>query len=42
MAQLDYRMPPVIAQLHQLKFDYASGEGIDFEPYHDFLSAAET
>ncbi len=31
-------LPPVLAKLHELEFDYADGEGIDFEPYEEFLS----
>lgn len=27
--------PPLLAQLHKLPFDYADGEGIDFEPYSE-------
>jgi hypothetical protein len=34
--------PPMIAELHKLDFDYANGEGIDFEPYSSFLSPEET
>jgi hypothetical protein len=35
-------LPPRLAQLHKLKFDYADGNGIDFEPYPAFLSEEET
>ena len=35
-------MPKLMRELHQLEFDYADGQGIDFEPYHDFLSPEET
>ncbi|QLI83289.1 SMI1/KNR4 family protein [Chitinibacter fontanus] len=34
--------PQILRDLHKLEFDYADGEGIDFEPYDDFLSVAET
>jgi hypothetical protein len=33
--------PPLIAELHKLDFDYADGEGIDFEPYTSFLPTEE-
>jgi hypothetical protein len=35
-------MPDVLSALHQLEFDYRDGEGIDFEPFAEFLSEAET
>jgi hypothetical protein len=35
-------LPTTLAELHALPFDYRGGEGIDFEPYDHFLSAAET
>ena len=35
-------MPDVLRHLHEREFDYAEGEGIDFEPYSDFLSAEDT
>jgi hypothetical protein len=31
-----------LRELHRLEFDYAEGDGIDFEPYEKFLSSAET
>jgi len=34
--------PPLLQQLGQLDFDYADGEGYDFEPFPDFLSESET
>jgi hypothetical protein len=34
--------PTLLKQLHELEFDYADGEGYDFEPYDQFLSATET
>jgi hypothetical protein len=40
--QSDHDMPVVLRQLHQLEFDYADGEGIDFEPFPAFLSGEET
>ena len=38
----DTMFPPLLTQLHALPFDYADGDGIDFEPYEAFLSARET
>ncbi len=35
-------MPELLRALLALQFDYAGGEGIDFEPYDAFLSEAET
>ena len=35
-------MPEVMRNLHEKKFDYADGEGIDFEPYSEFLPRDET
>ncbi|HFX7636876.1 TPA: SMI1/KNR4 family protein, partial [Acinetobacter baumannii] len=32
------QFPDLLKKLHQLDFDYADGDGIDFEPYQDFLS----
>jgi hypothetical protein len=29
-------------QLHEIDFDYADGEGYEFEPYTEFLSESET
>ncbi|WP_394846273.1 hypothetical protein LZC95_02265 [Pendulispora brunnea] len=34
--------PTVLKSLHELKFDYARGKGIDFEPFEEFLSPIET
>ena len=42
MQKLDRAMPAVMKELHRLEFDYADGEGIDFEPYEEFLSEEET
>lgn len=33
--------PPLIAELHKLEFDYADGQGIDFEPFSSFLPSEE-
>ena len=35
-------LPATLEALHRLKFDYAGGEGIDFEPYSEFLSPEKT
>lgn len=37
-----YQFPPLLTQLHQLEFDYEDGNGIDFEPYENFLLEQET
>jgi hypothetical protein len=42
MRQLPREMPGVMIELHQMKFDYADGYGMDFEPYTEFLSEEET
>lgn len=34
--------PLLLTQLHQLEFDYADGDGIDFEPYQHFMSIDDT
>jgi len=34
-------LPPPLADLNALPYDYASGEGIDFEPYPEFQDAEE-
>lgn len=35
-------MPTIMKELHRINFDYADGDGIDFEPYSEFLSEEET
>ena len=35
-------LPDVLQELHRLEFDYTDGDGIDFEPAGQFLSADET
>jgi hypothetical protein len=35
-------MPKLLKRLHKLEFDFAEGDGIDFEPYDDFYSPEET
>ena len=42
MAPWNTAFPELLTKLHQLEFDYADGDGIDFEPYSSFLSADET
>lgn len=33
--------PDLLNKLHQLDFDYADGDGIDFEPYQNFMPQHE-
>jgi hypothetical protein len=42
MEPLDRSMPPVLRDLNRMEFDYADGDGIDFEPYDEFLSEVDT
>lgn len=42
MQRLDNAMPSVMKELHRLDFDYADGNGMDFEPYMEFLTEEET
>lgn len=35
------QFPDLLKKLHQLDFDYADGNGIDFEPYQNFISPRE-
>lgn len=42
MPKPDQTLPPQLASLNKLDFDYADGDGIDFEPYPEFLSTEET
>jgi hypothetical protein len=42
MSHWNTELPHPLNELHELEFDYADGEGIDFEPYSAFLSADET
>jgi len=37
----DQTLPALLAELHQLDFEYDDGEGMDFEPYDQFFPAAE-
>ncbi|MEU2599067.1 SMI1/KNR4 family protein [Streptomyces hirsutus] len=38
----DHRLPPALADVARVGFDYDDGNGIDFEPYEAFCSAEET
>ena len=42
MNDWDTTFPEPLRRLHELEFDYADGDGIDFEPYHSFMSAGDT
>ena len=42
MTQFDQTLPELLARLNALDYDYADGDGIDFESYAEFLSAEET
>jgi hypothetical protein len=42
MMRPDQTFPEPLAKLCKLDFDYADGDGIDFEPYSEFLSEEET
>jgi hypothetical protein len=37
-----YLLPALVSQASQLPYEYADGEGIDFEPYDAFLAVEET
>lgn len=41
MADFEQTFPLLLNELLQLEFDYADGEGIDFEPNEEFQPAAE-
>ncbi|WGD41484.1 SMI1/KNR4 family protein [Streptomyces cathayae] len=38
----DRCLPPALADVARAEFDYADGDGIDFDPYDVFYSAEET
>ncbi|WP_053648942.1 MULTISPECIES: hypothetical protein [unclassified Streptomyces] len=38
----DLRFPPALAAALAVRFEYAGGDGVDFEPFPAFLSADET
>ncbi len=42
MPQPDQAFPAPLARLNKLDYDYTDGDGIDFEPYSEFVSAEET
>ena len=42
MSAWDTSLPAVMSELHRLPFDYANGDGIDFEPFERLLPSAET
>ncbi len=42
MNSWDTTFPPLLDKLNQLEYDFAEGEGIDFEPFASFLSSADT
>ncbi|MES2707380.1 MAG: SMI1/KNR4 family protein [Verrucomicrobiota bacterium] len=42
MSKPDQAFPARLASLNGPEYDYADGDGIDFEPYTEFLSAEET
>jgi hypothetical protein len=41
MTNFSRELPPVLKELNALEYDYADGEGMDFEPYEEFQSAEE-
>jgi hypothetical protein len=38
----EFSMPEALIEVYQGGFDYRNGAGVDFEPYPQFLTAAET
>jgi len=42
MQEPEQIFPELLVKLNKLDFDYADGDGIDFEPYAEFLSVEET
>ena len=38
----DTSLPHLLSEFHRLEFDYADGEGIDYEPFSAFLPPDET
>ena len=42
MQHSDRIMPKVLRELLELEFDYADGNGMDFEPYSESLSEEDT
>jgi hypothetical protein len=41
MSVFETDFPPLLADLHKLRFDYAGDKAIDFEPYKEFRSASQ-
>jgi hypothetical protein len=41
MSEFETAFPLLLAELHKVPFEYAGGEGIDFEPYEEFQSTTE-
>lgn len=41
MTDFDRTLPPALAALHRLEFDYADGDGVDFEAFDEFQSARD-
>lgn len=41
MPDFDRTLPPALAEVNALDYDYAEGNGVDFEPYDQFQSATE-
>ena len=42
LQHFDRSMPKALSELLELEFDYAEGNGMDFEPYSKFLSVDDT
>ncbi|MEV4704850.1 SMI1/KNR4 family protein [Actinoplanes sp. NPDC049316] len=38
----DLGLPAALSEAHERGFDYDGGDGVDFEPYEHFMTAAET
>jgi len=41
MSGFETTFPPLLSELQKLPFDYAGGNGVDFEPYEEFQSASQ-
>jgi hypothetical protein len=41
MARFDRTLPAALAEANALEYDYAEGDGFDFEPYAEFQSSEE-
>jgi hypothetical protein len=42
MMKHDSLLPDLVRQANRLRYDYADGDGIDYEPFETFLSSVET